>query len=116
MKRSSLIAAFAAAVALTAPLVASATATTPAKTTVKQTSINSAKHSRMHMAKVDLNTASKEDLLKLKGMTDADADKIIAARPFASVSELKSKKVVDAAEYGKIRGSLMVKKTGAAKK
>jgi DNA uptake protein ComE-like DNA-binding protein len=116
MKRTSLIAALAAAVALTAPLVAQATATTPAKTTAKQTSMSTAKHGRTHRAKVDLNTASKEDLMKLKGMTDADADKIIAARPFTSVSELKSKNIIDAAEYGKIHGWVVVKKASAAKK
>jgi DNA uptake protein ComE-like DNA-binding protein len=78
--------------------------------------MSSAKRTRVRMAKVDLNTATKEDLMKLKGMTDVDADKIIAARPFTSVSELKSKNVIDAAEYGKIHGWVMVKKAGAAKK
>src|SRR5438874_278940 len=36
----------------------------------------------MATPKVDLNMGAKEDLMKLPGITDETADKIIAARPF----------------------------------
>ena len=48
--------------------------------------------------------------MKVKGMTDADADKIIAGRPYKSVSDLKSKKIIDTATYNKVHSHLMAKK------
>ena len=128
MKRSSLLSSLVVAAALAVPVVAlaqegsstppaSTPAAAPAKTTT--TSTKSAKSSSTksastksatHATKPDINSASKEDLLKVKGMTDADADKIIAGRPYKSVSELKSKKVIDAAVYNKVHAHLMAKK------
>lgn len=74
-----------------------------------------AKHAMHHHAAaakmhVDLNAASKEDLMKLPGVDDATADKIIAARPFKNRGELTSKSIVTKDLYAKIRGSIMVKK------
>ena len=51
----------------------------------------------------DLNSASRESLLKLPGITDPIADKIIGARPFKSRDELLSKSIVTKDEFTKIR-------------
>jgi competence protein ComEA len=64
-----------------------------------------------HHTKLDLNAASREELMKLPGMTAATTDKIIAARPFKSVGELESKKLLSPSEYKSIQSHLMVKST-----
>ncbi len=64
--------------------------------------------------RVDLNTASREELAKLPGMDEATADKIIAARPFKSRGELRSKGVVSSVEYAKLREHVIAKPTTVA--
>ena len=53
--------------------------------------------------KTDLNSASKDDLMKLPGVDDATADKIIAARPFKTRTELVSKNILTSAQFAKVR-------------
>jgi len=61
------------------------------------------KHAKSHAApKINLNTATKEEIMTLPGMTDETADKIIAARPFKSRSELVQKNIVTKEEFKKI--------------
>jgi len=66
--------------------------------------------------KIDINSASKEDLMSLPGVGDATADKIIAGRPWKSKSELTKKKVVGSKEYDKIKNHIIAhQETPAAK-
>ena len=91
----------------TAPATTAPAKTAPAKTT--STTSTTHHHSSSKSAhKTDLNTASKEDLMKLPGVDDATADKIIAARPFKSHSELQSKNIVTKEEYSKISAMVTV--------
>lgn len=52
---------------------------------------------------IDLNKASKDDLMALPGITEERADRIIAARPYASVQQLVTRHVVPEDEYAKIQ-------------
>jgi Helix-hairpin-helix motif len=51
---------------------------------------------------LNLNTASKEDLLQLPGMTGEEADHIIAGRPYGSPNELMTRRIVSKSEYDRI--------------
>ena len=93
---------------------APATTTAPAKPPAKSThSTSTSSHS--HAAKIDINSASKEQLMKLPGVGDATADKIIAARPFKSKSELTSKGIVTKKEYEAISSKVIAHQEAAAK-
>lgn len=54
------------------------------------------------MPKVDINTATKEQLESLPGIGDAIADKIIAGRPFANKHQLLDKGLVNKGQYTKM--------------
>lgn len=131
MKRHYLIPSLAAlVVAFALPAMAAATTTaTSAKsttasksgTTAKSTNAaaNHAKTSTTHHAsntsakhthKIDVNTASREQLMTLPGVDGPMADKIIATRPYKNMNELESKKVVNKEEYNKIKGHITTTK------
>jgi DNA uptake protein ComE-like DNA-binding protein len=56
---------------------------------------------------VDINKASREDLLTLPGITEREADHIIAERPFDKADDLVRRHVISQAEYEKIRGRVI---------
>jgi len=52
---------------------------------------------------INLNNASREDLLTLPGLTEHEVDRIIAARPYDNAHDLVTRHVLPESEYEKIR-------------
>ena len=67
-------------------------------------------------AQLDLNTASREDLVKLKGIGDARADAIIKGRPYKAKNELVDKKIVPENVYNDIKDKIIAKQVAEAPK
>jgi DNA uptake protein ComE-like DNA-binding protein len=116
MKRRHLISCLGAlTVAIFMPLAASAGTTTAASK-----SIMSHHHAKavdasatVKAKKLDLNSASKEDLMTLPGIDAGTADKIIEGRPYKSMNQLVSKNIVTKAEYTKIRRKVIARQAAA---
>ena len=51
---------------------------------------------------LNLNSATKDELLSLPGITDAEADRVIAGRPYQESNELLTRRILPKAEYDKI--------------
>lgn len=58
---------------------------------------------------IDINTATKPELMKLSGIGDSEADRIIAGRPYHSKADLTTRKIVPTGIYLQIRRKIMAK-------
>jgi DNA uptake protein ComE-like DNA-binding protein len=58
---------------------------------------------------LDLNRASKDQLLSLPGMSSEAADRVIAGRPYSNAHELVSRRAISEQEYVKIRDQVTAK-------
>jgi len=120
MKHHNISVALAAAVLL---LTASLSFAVESKADVPQQAANSAKaapkiaHSNTrrkataNIKLVNINGATREQLMKLPGIGGAEADKIIAGRPFGSKAWLVSKKIISMETYQALRGKIICKLT-----
>jgi DNA uptake protein ComE-like DNA-binding protein len=59
--------------------------------------------------KLDLNTATKDQLKALAGIDDAHAQKIVAGRPYRTKLDLVHRKIISQAIYDKIKDQIIAK-------
>ena len=64
-------------------------------------------------ALLDINSASRDELMKLKGVGDARADAIIKGRPYKGKNELLDKKIVPENVYNDIKDKIIAKQDAA---
>ena len=84
------------------PAVATAQAKHPSKPATAAASAGKAATSL-----VDINSATADQLKALPGIGDAYAQKIVAGRPYANKTQLKTKGIIPAATYNKIAGMIV---------
>jgi len=59
---------------------------------------------------LDLNTATREQLTSLPGVTGVEADEVIAGRPYDSPDQLVTRRILPQSKYDKIADRLTAKK------
>jgi DNA uptake protein ComE-like DNA-binding protein len=82
----------------------------PAKAAAPQPGASAAKASAPAASAkpVDINKASRAELKTLPGIGDAEAAKIVAARPYMTKTDLVTKNVLTLAAYDALRSNIVV--------
>jgi competence protein ComEA len=90
----------------TPPASSKPAATKSAHTSGKK---HASKADKLGSTVININTASTADLQKVPGIGKKRADKIVKARPFTSVDELVTKKIMSKKDLDKVRANLTTK-------
>ena len=119
MKRNTIQSALIAAILLLSAGLALAADTKPATagetkaTSGAKTTEKSAKAAKApaKVKLVDINSAGKKELMTLPGISDADADKIIAGRPYGSKAHLTTRNIISRGTYENLKTLVIAKQT-----
>ncbi len=103
-----LVAILTAVLALSFGLGSSALATAQSNTaTTPASSSKSTKSASPKGEKLDINSATKDELDSLPGIGDALAQKIVAGRPYRTKRDLATRKIIPQSTYEKIKARIV---------
>ncbi len=105
---------FTAVIAISLANAQSSSGTTNSK--AQTTSTAKAKTATPAAEKLDINSATKDQLQALPGIGDAYSQKIIDNRPYRTKRDLLTKKVIPQATYEKIKEMIIANQATAGKK
>ncbi len=97
------------------PSAAKTTAPSASTQTSTASKATAAQKSTSDADKVDINTATVDQLKTLPGVGDAYAAKIVAGRPYTAKNQLSTKGVIPGATYEKIKEQIVARKAAAKK-
>lgn len=116
MKRSIISSALVAALLLSGGLSIAADKTPAAagdmktiKNTGKTQKSPEAKKAAANIKLVDINSASKTELTKLPGISEAEADQIIAGRPYLTKAHLVTRNIISAGAYESLKKRIVAR-------
>jgi len=83
--------------------------TKPAAPKTAQKDLDAKRKAAPQIKLVDINSATKEELKKLPGIGDAEADKIIAGRPYGSKAWLVTNNILSSEVFDTLRNRVIAK-------
>ncbi len=114
-RRAFVVAILTAVLALSSGLGGSALATAQSNTaTTPASSSKSARSASPKSEKLDIKSASKDELDALPGIGDALAQKIVAGRPYRTKRDLVTRKIIPQSTYEKIKDRIIAHRSTMA--
>jgi DNA uptake protein ComE-like DNA-binding protein len=97
-----------------APHAAASKATGSDQAAARRKAIDAKRKAEAKIKLVDINSAGKKELKTLPGIGDAEAEKIIASRPFGGKAQLTTRGLIPGAVYENLKARVIARQKPAA--